>query len=116
MIIKYKVSDFAKDVNQPAKQVLESLNEMGITNKKVSSNLEEQELNLLLEKVSRDNAENNLNDYLNSANPEHAKANGKKQHTPQKKHEEKKVSLSELAKATGAKAPAKAAKTVEVKR
>ena len=126
MIIKYKVSDFAKDVNKPAKQILDTLNEVGVTGKKVSSNLEEQELNLLLEKMSRDNADVDLKAFLNSANPEVAKAAEKvaekkpshnaKKHEKHDKHEEKTVSLSELAKATGAKAPAKAVEKVEVKR
>ncbi len=129
MIIKYKVSDFAKDVNKPAKQILDTLNEVGVTGKKVSSNLEEQELNLLLEKMSRDNADVDLKAFLNSANPEAAKAEEKAQekkaahntkkhekHEKHEKHDEKTVSLSELAKATGAKAPAKAVEKVEVKR
>ncbi len=130
MIIKYKVSDLAKDVKMPAKKILDTLTEVGITNKKVSSNLEEGELNLVLEKLSSDNADVDLKAFLNSAKPEPvqaakpAKENkapakaGKKSEQSKKreKHEEKTVSLSELAKATGAKAPTKTAEKVEVKR
>ena len=54
MIVKYKVSDFAKDLNLSAKKVLDELAAMGSTGKKNSSNLEENELNYLLEKFSKD--------------------------------------------------------------
>ena len=52
MTVKYKVSDFAKDLNVSAKKVLDELAAMGSTGKKNSSNLEENELNYLLEKFS----------------------------------------------------------------
>ena len=67
MIVKYKVSDFAKDLNLSAKKVLDELNAMGSTGKKNSSNLEENELNYLLEKFSKDNSVASLDEYLNSA-------------------------------------------------
>ena len=41
MTVKYKVSDFAKDLNLSAKKVLDELAAMGSTGKKNSSNLEE---------------------------------------------------------------------------
>ncbi len=44
LIVKYKVSDFAKDLNLSAKKVLDELAAMGSTRKKNSSNLEENEL------------------------------------------------------------------------
>ena len=67
MIVKYKVSDFAKDLNLSAKKVLDELAAMGSTGKKNSSNLEENELNYLLEKFSKDNSVADLNEFLNSA-------------------------------------------------
>ncbi len=67
MIVKYKVSDFAKDLSISAKKVLDELNAMGSTGKKNSSNLEENELNYLLEKFSKDNSVANLDEFLNSA-------------------------------------------------
>ena len=39
MIVKYKVSDFAKDLSISAKKVLDELNAMGSTGKKNSSTL-----------------------------------------------------------------------------
>jgi translation initiation factor IF-2 len=131
MIIKYKVSDFAKDVAQPTKKIVEMLGTLGGETKKVSANLEEEELNFLLEKLSRENAEGDLKAYLDSgrkaqpaqpakaqpakaAQPAAQQVPAKKPVVPEfkKKHEEKTVSLSELAKETGA----KATKTVEVKK
>ena len=67
MIVKYKVSDFAKDLNLSAKKVLDELAAMGSTGKKNSSNLEENELNYLLEKFSKDNSVKSLDEFLNSA-------------------------------------------------
>ncbi len=150
MIIKYKVSDFAKDSDQPTKKVLELLTPLGGEAKKVSSNLEEGELNFLLEKLSRENAESDFGAYLASgkkpsaepakpsaeaakpaAGP--AKPAAQQQNAPaaaaqnvpakkpvpaefKKKHEDKTISLSDLARETGAKAPAQAKETVEIKR
>ena len=67
MTVKYRVSDFAKDLNLSAKKVLDELAAMGSTGKKNSSNLEENELNYLLEKFSKDNSVASLDEFLNSA-------------------------------------------------
>ena len=67
MTVKYKVSDFEKDLSISAKKVLDELNAMGSTGKKNSSTLEENELNYLLEKFSKDNSVKNLDEFLNSA-------------------------------------------------
>ena len=83
MIVKYKVSDFAKDLNLSAKKVLDELNAMGSTGKKNSSNLEENELNYLLEKFSKDNSVANLDEFLNSA--KEPKAEPKAEKKPEKK-------------------------------
>lgn len=141
MTVKYRVSDFAKDLKMPTKKVLDELAAMGAQGKKSSSNLEENELNYLMEKFSRDNAELSLDDYLSSGKASKAeqKPAAKKQAAPQakadkpaedknqpkrqekkaephKKREEKTVSLSELARQTGAKASAEPAQSVSVRR
>ena len=151
MIVKYKVSDFAKDLNLSAKKVLDELAAMGSTGKKNSSNLEENELNYLLEKFSKDNSVKSLDEFLNSAKapkaepkPAEKKAEPKAEKKPEapkapkaepakaeakpaakqnnkkneqhKKREEKTVSLSELARETGAKATAASAQSVSVRR
>ena len=162
MTVKYKVSDFAKDLNVSAKKVLDELAAMGSTGKKNSSTLEENELNYLLEKFSKDNSVASLDEYLNSAKQpaqpekkaekkaekpaekkaepkaaekkpeakpaapaakaEQPKANnnnnkhGEKKNEQHKKREGKTVSLSELARETGAKASAAPAQSVSVRR
>ena len=161
MIVKYKVSDFAKDLNVSAKKVLDELNAMGSTGKKNSSNLEENELNYLLEKFSKAGSVKDLDEFLNSAKapkeepkaaekkadkkadkkPEAPKAEKKpeqpaakkaepaqqnknnnnnkhndKKPEQHKKREEKTVSLSELARETGAKAANAPAQAVPVRR
>ena len=88
MIVKYKVSDFAKDLNLSAKKVLDELAAMGSTGKKNSSNLEENELNYLLEKFSKDNSVANLDEFLNSAKAP------KEEPKAEKKVEKKKKELS----------------------
>jgi translation initiation factor IF-2 len=89
MIVKYKVSDFAKDLNLSAKKVLDELAAMGSTGKKNSSNLEENELNYLLEKFSKDNSVANLDEFLNStkAPKEEPKAEKKAEQKAEKKPE-----------------------------
>ena len=148
MTVKYKVSDFAKDLNVSAKKVLDELAAMGSTGKKNSSTLEENELNYLLEKFSKDNSVKSLDEFLNSAKapkaepkPAEKKAEPKAEKKPEapkaepamaeakpaakqnnkkneqhKKREEKTVSLSELARETGAKATAASAQSVSVRR
>ena len=90
MTVKYKVSDFAKDLNVSAKKVLDELAAMGSTGKKNSSNLEENELNYLLEKFSKDNSVANLDEFLNSAKapkeePKAEKKAEKKPEAPKKR-------------------------------
>ena len=99
MIVKYKVSDFAKDLNLSAKKVLDELNAMGSTGKKNSSNLEENELNYLLEKFSKDNSVANLDEFLNSAKAakEEPKPTEKKaEKKPEKKPEDKPAVQAEV--------------------
>ena len=91
MIVKYKVSDFAKDLNLSAKKVLDELAAMGSTGKKNSSNLEENELNYLLEKFSKAGSVANLDEFLNSAKApkEEPKAEKKADQKAEKKAEKK---------------------------
>ena len=93
MIVKYKVSDFAKDLNVSAKKVLDELNAMGSTGKKNSSNLEENELNYLLEKFSKAGSVKDLDEFLNSAKApkEEPKAAEKKADKKAEKKADRKV-------------------------
>lgn len=49
MTIKYKVSDVAKDLNVPAKQIVDLLAQKGGEVKKTGANLTEKEVNLVFE-------------------------------------------------------------------
>ena len=102
MTVKYKVSDFAKDLSISAKKVLDELNAMGSTGKKNSSNLEENELNYLLEKFSKDSSVTDLNEFLNSAKAPKAEAKSaekKAEPKAEKKPEAKSEKKPEPAKA-----------------
>ena len=67
MTIKYKVSEVAKDLNKPAKQIIDLLAARGGEPKKVGSNLEEEELNYIFEHYTKEAEEKSLNEYLDSA-------------------------------------------------
>ena len=67
MIIKYKVSEVAKDQNKPAKQIIDTLADLGGEPKKVGANLDEAELNYLFERMTQESAEADLSAYLDSA-------------------------------------------------
>ena len=110
MIVKYKVSDFAKDLNLSAKKVLDELNAMGSTGKKNSSTLEENELNYLLEKFSKDNSVKNLDEFLNSAKA--AKEEPKPTEKKAEKKAEKKPEAPKAEKKPEKKAPAESVYTV----
>ena len=53
MIVKYKVTDFAKDTGLPVRKILDTLAAIGVEGKKNSSTLEEKDLNALLDRLSR---------------------------------------------------------------
>ena len=68
MAIKYKVSDIAKDFGKNNKDIINILSEYceGPA-KKANTVLEENELNILFDKLTEDNSVESLNDYFNSA-------------------------------------------------
>ena len=67
-VIKYKVSDIAKDFGKNNKDIINILSEYceGPA-KKANTVLEENELNILFDKLTEDNSVESLNDYFNSA-------------------------------------------------
>ena len=67
MTIKYKVSDVAKDLNVPAKQIVDLLAQKGGEVKKTGANLTEEEVNLVFEHFTQANSEPSLDAYLDSA-------------------------------------------------
>ena len=102
MIIKYKVSEVAKDLNKPAKQIVDMLAALGGEPKKVGANLDEAELNYVFERLTQENAEADLADYLDSApkpKPKESeilkKADGTVVETPRPKHKAEKKPKTE---------------------
>ncbi len=73
-MIKYKLSDVAKDLNIPAKELLEMVSDLTGEAKKHSSPLTDAELNQLFEKLTTQNEESSLDAYLSSVSePEEPK-------------------------------------------
>ena len=66
MDFKYKISDVAKDFGISTKKVIDMVAEITGETKKTGGTVDEQELNRLLEKLTRDNAESSLDAYFAS--------------------------------------------------
>ena len=68
MVIKFKVSDVAKDFGKNNKDIINILSEYcGGPAKKANTVLEENELNILFDKLTADNSVESLDNYFNSA-------------------------------------------------
>ena len=67
-MIKYKLSEVAKNLNVPSKELSEVLKTYLNVNKKSGANLAEEELNLIVEYFTQKNMMSNLNDYYASGN------------------------------------------------
>ena len=94
MVIKVKVSDVAKDFGKTNKEIIEILGKYcdGAA-KKAGTVLEENELNILFDKITLDNSVKKLDDYFNSAKP---KLKKEKEKSVRKKREKKKKQNSDL--------------------
>ena len=68
MMIKYKVSDVAKDFNVPAKEIIAVLADHNFAGKKSATALEEQELNVIFEHYTQKHNTDNLDAYFATAN------------------------------------------------
>lgn len=68
MVIKFKVSDVAKDFGKNNKDIINILSEYcDGPAKKANTVLEENELNILFDKLTADNSVESLDNYFNSA-------------------------------------------------
>jgi translation initiation factor IF-2 len=84
MVIKTKVSDVAKDLGKSNKEIINILSEFCAgPAKKANTVLEEDELNLLFEKITHDHSVKSLDSYFNKENS--------KGNKPEKKQNQKKV-------------------------
>ena len=67
MDFKYKITDVAKEFDLPAKKVIETVAPLTGETYKTGGTFGEKELNVLLETLTRTNAETSMDAYLNSA-------------------------------------------------
>ena len=130
MDFKYKIADVAKEFGVPAKKVIETVAPITGETYKTGGTFGERELDFLLEKLTRDNAETSLDAYLASGakeeekkpepkKPEAKKESRRENRKPEKtaeKRTEKRVTLQELAADTGIKKPVAATEQVQVNR
>lgn len=115
MDFKYKIADVAKEFGVPAKKVIETVT--GVTGEayKTGGTFEEKELNVLLETLTRENAEASLDAYLASGKEEAKPAPKPEQKKPEQKKPEPKKADKPAAKAEQAKPVAKPAAKQEPK-
>ncbi len=96
MIVKYKLSDLAKDFNVDAKEIIDLFSARGDDGKKAASTLNEEELNIVFEQLTKKNELKTLDAYFaegekrEAKKAEREKAKAKKDTT--KKPEEKPAS------------------------
>ena len=104
MDFKYKIADVAKEFGVPAKKVIETVT--GVTGEayKTGGTFEEKELNVLLETLTRENAETSLDAYLASGKEEAKPAPKPEQKKPEQKKSEQKKSEPKKADKPAAKA------------
>ena len=107
MDFKSKIADVAKEFGVPAKKVIETVT--GVTGEayKTGGTFEEKELNVLLETLTRENAEASLDAYLASGKEEAKPAPKPEQKKPEQKKPEPKKADKPAAKAEQPKAAAK---------
>ena len=80
MVIKVKVSDVARDFGKTNKEIIEILSQYcGSAAKKAGTVLEEDELNVLFDKITIDNSVKTLDSYFNSSKKKSEKKEEKKQ-------------------------------------
>ena len=107
MDFKYKIADVAKEFGVPTKKVIETVAPITGESYKTGSTFGEKELNLLLETLTRENAEASLDAYLASGKEEAKPAPKPEQKKPEQKKPEPKKADKPAAKAEQPKAAAK---------
>ena len=107
MDFKYKIADVAKEFGVPAKKVIETVSGVTGTAYKTGGTFEEKELNVLLETLTRENAETSLDAYLASGKEEAKPAPKAEPKKPEAKKAEEKKPAAQPAKAEQPKAEAK---------
>ena len=116
MDFKYKIADVAKEFGVPAKKVIETVSGVTGTAYKTGGTFEEKELNVLLETLTRENAETSLDAYLASGKEEAKPAPKAEPKKPEAKKAEEKKPAAQPAKAAQPKAEAKPEQKPEQKK
>ena len=116
MDFKYKIADVAKEFGVPAKKVIETVSGVTGTAYKTGGTFEEKELNVLLETLTRENAETSLDAYLASGKEEAKPAPKAEPKKPEAKKAEEKKPAAQPAKAEQPKAEAKPEQKPEQKK
>ena len=99
MDFKYKIADVAKEFGVPAKKVIETVSGVTGTAYKTGGTFEEKELNVLLETLTRENAETSLDAYLASGKEEAKPAPKPEPKKPEPKKADKPAAKAEQPKA-----------------
>ena len=104
---KYKVTDIAKDFGISTKKVIETFAELTGETRKTGAIFEENEVNALLEALTRETAVQAQGEYLASGKdpPPVKQAPKQTEATPAETRSEKRVTMQELASETGIKEP-----------
>ena len=116
MDFKYKIADVAKEFGVPTKKVIETVAPITGESYKTGSTFGEKELNLLLETLTRENAETSLDAYLASGKEEAKPAPKAEPKKPEAKKAEEKKPAAQPAKAEQPKAEAKPEQKPEQKK
>ena len=85
MEFKYKITDVAKDFGVPNKKIIDTLAAVTGETKKSGGTVNEQELNCLVEQLTRETAENSLDAYFASKNEQPAEKKPVKAEKPAEK-------------------------------
>ncbi|MCH5315690.1 MAG: translation initiation factor IF-2 [Eubacterium sp.] len=98
MVIKVKVSEVAKDFGKENKEIISILAEHGMGKKSASANLDENELNVIFEKITQDNSVKSFDAYF-AAVPKKKQSKPKKEapKKPQNKKHQSQAAILQMA-------------------
>ncbi|MEE1244626.1 MAG: translation initiation factor IF-2 [Acutalibacteraceae bacterium] len=102
MTNKYKISDLAKDFNISSKDAIAIITEITGTEKKASATLNEQEIGMFFNKITKDNAVKDFKDYFATGEESREKAKKAREEEKNKKLQEQMAILEQLKAAAAA--------------
>ena len=102
MTNKYKISDLAKDFNISSKDAIAIITEITGTEKKASAALNEQEIGMFFNKITKDNAVKDFKDYFAMGAETREKAKKAREEAKNKKLQEQMAILEQLKAAAAA--------------